>query len=38
MIRDGKIHQIDSGIYAGAKDGMMSMDSSIIELYRKGQD
>lgn len=36
MIRDGKVHQIDSVIYSSAKDGMMSMDTSILNLFRKG--
>ena len=37
MIRDGKNHQIDSAIAAGAGDGMLSMDGSILELYRRGR-
>ncbi len=37
MIRDGKVHQIDSAIYAGAAEGMISMDASIADLYRKGE-
>lgn len=37
MIRDGKVHQIDSVIYSSAKDGMKSMDASILELYRAGR-
>lgn len=37
MIRDGKVHQIDSVIYASARDGMKSMDSSILELYKAGR-
>lgn len=37
MIRDGKVHQIDSVIYSSAKDGMVSMDSNILELYKKGK-
>lgn len=36
MIRDGKVHQIDSVIYSSTKDGMMSMDTSILKLFRKG--
>jgi twitching motility protein PilT len=36
MIRDGKVHQIDSVIYSSAKEGMVSMDASILELFRKG--
>ncbi|HHV13541.1 MAG TPA: PilT/PilU family type 4a pilus ATPase [Clostridiales bacterium] len=34
MIRDGKVHQIDSVILASSHDGMKSMDQSILELYR----
>lgn len=37
MIRDGKVHQIDSIIYSSAKEGMLSMDSSILDLFRKGE-
>lgn len=37
MIRDGKVHQIDSVIYSSSKDGMKSMDASILELYRAGK-
>lgn len=34
MIRDAKIHQIDTVIFGGTKEGMMSMDTSLIELYK----
>lgn len=34
MIRESKIHQIDSAIFAGAAFGMVSMDQSIFSLYR----
>ena len=37
MIRDGKVHQIDSVIYSSAKEGMISMDSSILDLFKKGK-
>ena len=37
MIRDNKNHQIDNAIAAGAKDGMISMDQSILALYRAGE-
>lgn len=37
MIRDNKVHQIDSVIYSSAKDGMVSMDSSILNLFRSGR-
>ena len=37
MIRDSKDHQIDNAIATGATDGMISMDQSILELYRSGR-
>ena len=37
LIRDGKVHQIDSVIYSSAKEGMVSMDSSLMELFRTGR-
>lgn len=37
QIRDGKMHQIDSAIQMGARDGMVSMDSSIMSLYNSGK-
>ena len=37
MIRDNKNHQIDNAIAAGAKDGMISMDQAILQLYRSGK-
>lgn len=37
MIRDSKVHQIDSVIYSSGKDGMIAMDSSIIELFKSGE-
>ncbi|MEG0829479.1 MAG: PilT/PilU family type 4a pilus ATPase [Anaerovoracaceae bacterium] len=36
MIRDGKTHQIESTIYSGSKDKMISMDASLMELYKSG--
>ena len=36
MIRDNKVHQIDGIIYTSAKDDMLSMDNSLLNLYRKG--
>ncbi|MDO5518961.1 MAG: PilT/PilU family type 4a pilus ATPase [bacterium] len=35
MIRDGKVHQIDTVIHSSAKEHMRSMDASILELYRQ---
>lgn len=37
MIRDGKVHQIDSVIHSSAREGMVSMDSSILSLYKQGK-
>lgn len=34
MIRDAKTHQIESAIQAGAKEGMISMDTSLLDLYK----
>jgi len=36
LIRDNKTHQIDNAIAAGAREGMLSMDQSILGLYRGG--
>lgn len=36
MIRESKVHQIDTVIYSSANEGMLAMDSSILELYKKG--
>ena len=36
LIRDNKGHQIDNAIAAGAREGMISMDQSILALYRAG--
>ena len=37
MIRDGKSHQIAGAIDAGGGEGMISMDRSILALYRAGR-
>ena len=37
MIRDSKDHQIAAAIAAGAGDGMISMDQSILNLVQSGQ-
>lgn len=37
MIREGKVHQIDSVILSSAREGMKSMDNSILELYKCGR-
>ena len=36
MIRDNKSHQIGNAIAAGSREGMVTMDQSILELYRAG--
>lgn len=36
MIRDSKVHQIDGIIYTSAREDMISMDNSLLDLYRKG--
>lgn len=37
MIREGKVHQIDNAIGAASADtGMISMDKSLADLYKKG--
>lgn len=37
MIRDNKVHQIDGLIYSSAKPDMISMDSSLLRLFKEGQ-
>jgi twitching motility protein PilT len=37
LIRDNKGHQIDNAIAAGAREGMITMDQSILALYREGR-
>lgn len=36
MIRESKIHQLDTVIYSSSSEGMRAMDASLLELYRKG--
>ncbi|GAA6443148.1 hypothetical protein K170097C1_15390 [Hungatella effluvii] len=36
MIRESKTHQIDSVIATGQSEGMVSMDTSLLNLYKKG--
>lgn len=36
MIRENKIHQIDTVIYSSAEEEMISMDTSILNLYKSG--
>lgn len=37
MIRENKLHQIDSAMQAGAAEGMCTMDGSLLKLYRQGK-
>ena len=37
MIRDNKVHQIDGIIYTSAKEDMISMDNSLLGLYKAGR-
>jgi twitching motility protein PilT len=37
MIRDNKVHQIEGIIYTSAKEDMISMDNSLLNLYRSGR-
>jgi twitching motility protein PilT len=37
MIRDNKNHQIDNAIASGSREGMISMDQAILQLYREGK-
>lgn len=36
LIRESKIHQLNSVIYSSVESGMKSMDTSILELYENG--
>ena len=36
LIREGKVHQIDGSIYSSSADNMISMDTSIFNLYKEG--
>lgn len=37
LIRDNKTHQIDNAIASGSAEGMISMDQSILALYKAGK-
>ena len=37
MIRENKIHQIDGAVYASGAREMLSMDSSLLSLYKNGR-
>ena len=36
LIREGKTHQIDNAIFSGGAEGMRTMDSDILSLYKQG--
>lgn len=36
MIRDNKVHQIDGLIYSSMREDMISMDASLLNLYKQG--
>ena len=36
LIREEKIHQIESAIFSGSKSGMITMDASLYSLYQRG--
>ena len=36
MIREDKLHQLDSAMQSGAAEGMCTMDGSLLKLYREG--
>ena len=36
MIRDNKIHQLNNAIATSAREGMVSMDRAILDLYKEG--
>ena len=37
MIRENKLHQLESAMQAGAAEGMCTMDGSLLKLYREGK-
>jgi twitching motility protein PilT len=37
MIRDNKNHQINNAISSGSREGMVTMDQSVLALYRMGR-
>ena len=37
MIRESKVHQIETVLYSSANDGMMTMDGSLLKLYQEGR-
>ena len=37
LIRDAKTHQLQAAMASGAAEGMVTMDQSLLELYRAGR-
>ena len=37
MIRESKLHQLESAMQAGAAEGMITMDGSLLKLYKEGR-
>ncbi len=37
MIREDKLHQLDSVMMSGASEGMCTMDGSLLKLYQQGR-
>ncbi len=37
MIREAKTHQLENAIVAGAAEGMITMDASLLQLYKAGK-
>ena len=37
MIREGKLHQLESAMQAASADGMVTMDNSLMQLYEQGR-
>ena len=37
MIREGKLHQLESAMQAARQEGMITMDTSLLELYSQGK-
>ena len=37
MIREGKLHQLESAMQAASADGMVTMDTGLFELYQQGR-
>jgi len=36
LIRDGRTHQIENAIFAGTREGMISMDQELMQMCRSG--